>query len=206
VVLVEAVPPDQSASPGRVSVVPVRHYVEGRRSGQGPGAGVPVGWRRVGSCPDPGTACPVSRRRDWPGCLWTRCCRIGLRAGQFARARRRTAGGRDSLGVGHLVSVRKSSVDAATRTALDPSALTTRSQRRSTPDGHGGMTQHRSAHRCVNMGRSIGCENIGRHEATLHSGAGSSLGGQGVVGSNPAVPTARGFPHVRACGDPLLYS
>src|SRR5947209_16588821 len=72
--------------------------------------------------------------------------------------------------------------------ALDRRALTTRSQRRSTPNGHGSMTHHRPVHGDVSMRRSIGCEDIGRHEATLHSRAWSSLG---VKGSWVRIPPSR---------------
>jgi hypothetical protein len=82
----------------------------------------------------------------------------------------------------------RSSVDATTRTALDPRALTTRSHRRSTPGGHGSTTQHRSTPRRVNIGRSIGREDIGRHEPTLHSRAVPSLG---VKGSWVRIPPSR---------------
>jgi hypothetical protein len=156
--------------------------VERRVIGTRSGGGVPLGWRRIGTYHDPGTACPASRRRAW--LRWQRVAVLDSELGQSARARCCATGGAVirlgvDVGVGRLIGAFESSVDAAPRTALDWRSLTTRSQRRSTPYGHGRMRHHQSAHSSVRIERSTGLEDIGRHVATLHSRAWSSLGSRG---------------------------
>jgi hypothetical protein len=182
----DAVPPRSSACPGRAGHVPVgpsRCTTWGRGMRDGAGHECPAPGGLIGTCRARQRRARASSTA--PPSTTTFCVWLAHSIGGPLREIRQAA----RLACGTSSTVR-SSVDSATRTALDRRALTTRSQRRSTPDGHGSMTHHRAVHSGVSVRRSLGREDIDRHEATLHSGAGSSPpGGQGVVGSNPAVPT-----------------